>query len=73
KGSGATGVAIIRNGMVDQIVMTNQGSGYVGKNRAKQDFSLVPTGTAGATFNVFGAKTYMRDINLGTGKRTIED
>jgi len=72
KGTGAAGVAVVGNGRVTNVVMTNQGSGYIGKNNpnSAQSYSIFPvsfpivTATAG--------KSYVRDIHFGTGKRTIE-
>lgn len=69
KGSGATGVAILNNGQIDEVVMTNQGSGYTGKNNpcimmpVTPDLDLYVLARAG--------KSYIRDIYFGTGKRTI--
>ncbi len=72
KGSGAEGVAVVKDGRVTNVIMTNQGSGYIGKNNPNSalQYSIFPVSypivmaTAG--------KDYIRDINFGTGKRTIE-
>lgn len=69
KGSGAEGVAILLNGSIDNVVMTNQGSGYTGRNKPLgQGFSITPNNSVMAT----AGKSYVRDIYFGTGKRTIE-
>ncbi len=71
KGTGATGVAILKNGQVDNIIMTNQGSGYVGKNNPSSAHSLEITPSF-TPIVLFAGKTYVRDFYFGTGKRTIE-
>jgi len=69
KGTGAAGVAILNDGRVESVVMTNQGSGYIGKNNPADmkpvtpDLDLYVLARAG--------KSYIRDIYFGTGKRTI--
>lgn len=74
-GYGASAVATIENGSIKDVIMTNQGSGYLGKNRptTAQSFGFVPYGSAGTSFLVHAGKTYIKDINLGTGRRTVED
>jgi hypothetical protein len=71
KGSGAEGVAVVSDGRVTSVVMTNQGSGYIGKNNpsSTQASAVIPSATVMAT----AGKAYVRDINFGTGKRTVED
>jgi hypothetical protein len=71
KGTGATGVAVLKNGQVDNIVMTNQGSGYVGKNNPSSTHNLEITPSF-TPIVLFAGKTYVRDFYFGTGKRTIE-
>jgi hypothetical protein len=70
KGSGAAGVAILNDGQIESVVMTNQGSGYLGKNNPSDMKPVTP----GLDLNVLAraSKTYIRDIYFGTGKRTIE-
>jgi len=71
KGSGAEGVAVVKEGSVTNVIMTNQGSGYIGKNNpsSSQSSAVIPSQTVIAT----AGKAYVRDINFGTGKRTVED
>lgn len=74
KGAGAVGVAIISNGQVVDVVMTNQGSGYTGKNNptTTQDFMVTPP--INTSILATASKTYIRDVYFGTGKRmTNED
>lgn len=86
KGTGASGIAQVTNGKVTSVVMTNQGSGYLGKNAyttfgpgadvAGKAFSLYsPSGTVGTNngFTVEASKTYIIDIDLGTGLRTVDN
>jgi len=68
-GSGAEGVAVVENGSVIDVIMTNQGSGYVGMNKPLVQYpSITPTWLVKAT----AGKSYVRDIYMGTGWRTIE-
>ena len=74
KGTGATGVAIIEEGQVVEVVMTNQGSGYTGKNNptSTQNFTITPP--TNISILATAGKTYIRDVYFGTGKRmTFED
>lgn len=70
KGTGAEGVAVVAEGRVTSVVMTNQGSGYIGKNNpnTSKASAFAPSATVVAT----AGKAYVRDLNFGTGKRTIE-
>ncbi|MFH0843058.1 MAG: hypothetical protein V1903_10600 [Bacteroidota bacterium] len=72
KGTGAAGVAVVSNGRVTSMVMTNQGSGYIGKNNpnSAQSYSIFPVSYP--VVMATAGKSYVRDINFGTGKRTIE-
>jgi hypothetical protein len=72
KGTGATGVAILKNGQVDNIVMTNQGSGYLGKNNPGTTQTLTIKPDLGVPIVLFAGKTYVRDLYLGTGYRMTE-
>jgi hypothetical protein len=72
KGVGAKGVAILKNGQVDNIVMTEQGSGYVGKNNPGTAQNLTIKPDLGAPIVLFAGKTYIRDIYFGTGYRMTE-
>jgi len=73
-GQGATAEAILTNGQITGVKMTNMGNGYLGKNYPSvKGVSFLPTGSALTTFSVYASKTYIRDIYLGTGKRTIEN
>jgi hypothetical protein len=73
-GSDATGTAVIEDGEVVDVVMTNNGSGYLGKNTpsTKKGVSFMPSGAALSTFYVYAGKSYIKDVYLGPGKRTIE-
>ncbi len=71
KGSGAEGVAVVKEGRVTNVIMTNQGSGYIGKNNPNNTAkasAFLPSASVMAT----AGKAYIRDVNFGTGKRTIE-
>ncbi len=74
-GAGATGTAVIVDGTVDKVVITNNGAGYLGKNSPEdsEDVQFIPSGEALETFYVIAGKSYIKDIYLGTGKRTIEN
>jgi len=72
KGTGATGVAILKNGTVDDIIMTNQGSGYLGKNNPGTTQNLTIKPDNGVPIVLFAGKTYVRDLYLGTGYRMTE-
>jgi hypothetical protein len=71
KGSGAVGVAIVENGSVKNVVITNQGSGYSGRNYplTPQSFVVVP---GADKLYTTASKSYVKDLYFGTGKRTIE-
>ena len=71
KGSGAEGVAVVNDGRVTNVIMTNQGSGYIGKNNpnSTQNSAFDPSSSVTAT----AGKAYIRDINFGTGRRTVTD
>jgi hypothetical protein len=73
KGTGATGVAVINNGQVVDVVMTNQGSGYTGKNNPSETTELTITPDNNVPVVTFAGKTYIRDIYFGTGKRSPEE
>jgi hypothetical protein len=72
KGTGAAGTAVVSDGRVASVIMTNQGSGYVGKNNPSgtaKAFGFLPTST---NISARAGKAYVRDLFLGTGRRTIE-
>jgi hypothetical protein len=72
KGTGAAGVVVVKDGRVTNVVMTNQGSGYVGKNNPNgtaKAFGFLPAATS---LQARAGKAYVRDLFLGTGQRTIE-
>lgn len=71
KGSGATGSVVVRNGQIESVIMTNQGTGYIGVNNPaiKQGFGII----GAASFNATASKTYVKDIHMGTGKRSVEN
>jgi len=68
KGTGAIGVAVIKDGHVDDVIMTNEGSGYIGMNRAT-GFTVT---TDPWSITVTAGKTYMKDLYFGTGRRTVD-
>jgi hypothetical protein len=70
KGTGADGVAVVKDGRVTNVIMSNQGSGYIGKNNPNS--SKASAFTPSASVMATAGKAYVRDINFGTGKRTIE-
>lgn len=77
RGSGATATAVINSiGEVERFILTNSGSGYTAKNYPEgpsgKGVSFMPSNTS-ASFEVVATKSYIRDIYLGTGKRTIEN
>jgi hypothetical protein len=72
KGTGAAGTAVVSDGRVTSVIMTNQGSGYIGKNNPNgtaKAFGFIPATTS---IDAHAGKAYVRDLYLGTGKRTIE-
>ena len=72
KGAGATGIAVINNGQVVNVIMTNQGAGYTGKNSpsSTRDLTITP-----GNDNILSkaGKTYIRDIYFGTGSRMSDE
>jgi hypothetical protein len=72
KGSGATGVAILKDGQVDNVIMTNQGSGYIGKNNPVTLKNMTFTPPVDQPILATAGKAYFRDVYYGTGKRIIE-
>jgi hypothetical protein len=72
-GSGAVAKAVIQNGQVDDVIMLNQGSGYIARNYPEdsQGFSVLlkKNGSSTDNINVIANKKYIRDMYLGTGKR----
>ena len=72
-GSGAVARTIINiSGQICGVKFTNLGSGYVAKNypTTSQSFQMTPDANS---FMVQSGQTYVRNIYLGTGKRTIEN
>jgi hypothetical protein len=68
-GTDAVGVAVIKNGQLDYVLMTNQGNGYTGKNFPMlQNFGITPVGNVWAV----AGKSYIRDLYFGTGLRTVK-
>lgn len=79
KGSGASAIVTkMDNSQVTAVKIVNQGTGYMGKNSpaAAKPFSMITAGAASNTsinnIPALTGKSYIRDIYLGTGKRTIE-
>jgi hypothetical protein len=72
KGSGAKGVAILEGGQIDNVVMTNQGSGYIGRNYPTSLKNLAITPPQSEPILATAGKAIFRDIYFGTGKRIIE-
>jgi hypothetical protein len=70
KGTGATGIAVIKNGSVDYVMMTNEGSGYTGRNKPlRMYFSTTPNSSINAT----AGKSYVMDVYFGTGMHTVTE
>jgi hypothetical protein len=67
RGSGASAIANISGGSVTSLTLINGGDGYTGTNApsSAQNASTVSA-------NVKGASSTIVNINLGTGKRSIE-
>lgn len=68
-GSGATATAIVSGGQITSITMTNTGSGY-------EEFANQKFAAQAASFETVGVTngiTKIKDIELGSGKRTIVD
>ena len=72
KGSGAKGVAILDDGQIDNVVMTHQGSGYIGRNYPTSLKNMTITPPLSEPILATAGNTFFRDINFGTGKRIIE-
>jgi hypothetical protein len=86
-GSGASAIVTrMDNSQVKEVKIVNQGTGYLGRNNpgpaigaadiAGEGFTVLTAGgSSSTTINTIYTitnKTYIRDIYLGTGKRTIE-
>jgi len=70
KGTGATGIATVNNGRVSTVIMTNEGSGYTGRNKPLQkNFTMTPDNNIYAT----AAKSYVLDFYFGTGRHTVTE
>lgn len=73
RGSGATAsVTFIENGSVDGAFITNQGSGYTGRNLPSSAQTVEIFGDGNLFIDAFTDKTYIRDVYLGTGRRTSD-
>jgi hypothetical protein len=70
-GSGAVLNAEVKDSRVTRVWVVNRGSGYTGINRpaTAKYFTMSPSSWP---YAVTG-KTYIRDLDLGTGKRSIEN
>jgi hypothetical protein len=81
-GSGATVEVRIGNGAVTSVVVTNGGSGYLGKNTPGNFFPIsaatIPglgyrySQSTGASLMLRSGVPVVNDVYLGTGKRSIE-
>lgn len=79
-GDGATGIAVIDNGAVSKVIMTNQGQGYLGKN-VFVGGSAGPTGTVTYPLpgtNTVAGKAYTAGVDGNTfmvysGKNYVKD
>ena len=70
KGAGAVGVARLVNGSVSTVIMTNEGSGYTGRNKPLlMNFTMTPTSYIYAT----AGRSYVLDFYLGTGKHMVTE
>lgn len=72
KGSGAKGVAILKEGQIDNVIITNQGSGYIGRNYPTSLKNLTITPPLSEPILATAGKTFYRDFYFGTGKRITE-
>jgi len=69
-GTGASGIATVNNGRVSTVIMTNEGSGYTGRNKPLQMFfSITPNSSIYAT----AGKSYVMDFYFGTGWHTVTE
>jgi hypothetical protein len=70
KGAGAAGVAVLTNGRVTNVIMTNEGSGYIGRNKPLlMNYTITPSSNIYAT----AGKSYVLDFYFGTGKHTVTE
>jgi hypothetical protein len=69
KGADAVGIAQINNGQVTGVIMTNQGSGYTGRNKPLLMSYTITTNGIYAT----ASKSYIIDIYFGTGRKTVTE
>lgn len=70
KGAGAAGVATLTNGRVTNVIMTNEGSGYIGRNKPLlMNYTTTPSSNIYAT----AGKSYVLDFYFGTGKHTVTE
>jgi len=70
KGSGATGVARLVNGSVSTVIMTNEGSGYTGRNKPLlMNYTMTPNSNIYAT----AGRSYVLDFYFGTGRHTVTE
>ena len=70
-GSGAILKASVKDSRVTNVWVVNRGSGYTGINRptSSRYFSINPS----TNIRAITSKSLIRDIDLGTGKRSIEN
>ncbi|MCX6325538.1 MAG: hypothetical protein NT144_02635 [Bacteroidia bacterium] len=68
-GTGASAVAVLTNGTVSSLNLVNGGSGFTGVNTP----ATAANAPASTAVSVIGSGTTIVNINLGTGKRSIED
>jgi hypothetical protein len=68
-GSGASAVAVMEEGTISSIVLVTGGNGYFGVNTP----AVVNNAPSSIDVNAKGTGTSIKDIYLGTGKRTIEN
>jgi hypothetical protein len=73
-GTGAVLNAEIKDSRVTKVWVVNRGSGYTGINRptTSKGFSVLADYNSDHLWATTG-KTFIRDIDLGTGKRTIDN
>jgi|GEM_PF-1851681 len=70
KGSGAAGIATLTNGRVTSVIMTNEGSGYIGRNKPLlMDYTMTPNSNIYAT----AGNSYVIDFYFGTGKHMVTE
>ena len=69
KGTGANGIATVENGRVKYVRMTNEGTGYTGRNKPLLMNFTMTNNNIDAT----AGKSYVIDMYFGTGRKTVTE